>query len=517
MKLVTAEEMRFLDQAAINEYGIPGIILMENAGLAVVNTIKDHFKGNVAQKRIIVFAGKGNNGGDGFVVARHLYNAGADVKIFLLCRPEELQGDAAINWKIIRKMNIRYQVVINERDINLVKIGLMYSELIVDAIFGTGFQGAVQGMAANVIQLVNEAGKPVVAVDLPSGVEANTGCVWGACIKATYTVTFALPKIGLVLDPGARFTGKLVVGDISMPPQLIAQKNISRFLIDAEWCQSRILKREVDSHKGSYGHVVIVGGSPGMTGAVVLAASAAVRSGAGLVTAAVPQGVNSIIEVKVTEAMSYPLPETGDGTLGLAAQKIIEGIVSQKTLVIGPGISRQAETLELVQSLAANIPCPCVIDADALYALTGCSELIKKSSYPVILTPHPGEMAQLLGISIEKVQDNRVEIAQKTARAWNAIIVLKGAKTLVATPEGNLYVNSTGNPGMATGGTGDVLAGMIGAFMAQGINPEEAAALGVFLHGLSGDSVASFKGQRGLAAGDLVDNLPKIIKDFEVL
>lgn len=515
MNLVTADEMRMLDQKAINEYGIPGIVLMENAGLAVVHVIKDHFSGSLERKRILVFAGKGNNGGDGFVVARHLANAGCDVKIFLLCKPEELQGDALINWKIARKMNIRYQLIISDRDLNVVKVGLMYTELLVDGIFGTGFKGGVQGTVAKLIDIVNETGKPVVAIDLPSGMEADTGRVIGPCIKAQYTVTLALPKVGLVLEPAAPFVGKLVTADISLPRELIIKQQFNRYLLGHSLCKSFLPVRADDSHKGSYGHVMVIGGSPGMTGAVALAVGGAVRSGAGLVTAAVPTSLNPVLETKLTEAMSLPLPETGEGTLSLSALEPIRNCVSNKVAVLGPGLSRHKEAQDIARAFVLNLTCPTVLDADALFSLVDCSEHLKNSRYPVVLTPHPGEMARLLGKSIGEVQGDRIRAVTEAVKKYNSIVVLKGAKTLVATPEGHLYVNSTGNPGMATGGSGDVLAGMIGAFMAQGIKGEHAAAIAVYVHGRAGDLAAGDKSQISLTAGDIIDYLPKVFWELE--
>lgn len=514
MNLVTAEEMRLLDQTAIEEYGIPGVVLMENAGLAVVRVVRDHFSGNMARRRVLIFAGKGNNGGDGFVVARHLANAGCDVKIFLLCKPEELQGDAQTNWKIVRKMNIRYQLILTERDLNVVKVGLMYTELVIDGIFGTGFRGEAQGTVGKLIDLVNEAGKPVAAIDIPSGLEADTGRVKGPCIQARYTVTFGLPKVGLILEPGARFVGKLVTADISFPRELI-RKQFNRYLLDRDLCRSFLPVRKVDSHKGSYGHVLIIGGSPGMSGAVVLAAQAAVRSGAGLVTAGVPAGLNPVMAAKLTEAMSVPLPETGEGTLSLSALEPIKSWAAGKVAVFGPGLSRHKETQEIARTFAGDLPCPAVLDADALFALALNISSLKKSKYPIVLTPHPGEMSRMLGISVEEIQGDRVGAAERAAKEWNAVLVLKGAKTIVASPEGRLYVNPTGNPGMATGGSGDVLAGMIGAFMAQGLKAEHAAAVSVYVHGRAGDLAAGQVGQISLAAGDLIRYLPKVFQELE--
>lgn len=515
MNLVTADEMRLLDQKAIDEYGIPGIVLMENAGRAVVQVIEDHFSGNLERKRILVFAGKGNNGGDGFVVARHLANAGCDVKIFLLCKPDELKGDALTNWKIARKMNIRYQLIISDRDLNIVKVGLMYTELVVDGIFGTGFKGAAQGTAAKLIDLVNEAGKPVVAIDIPSGMEADTGRMQGTCMKAHYTVTFGLPKIGLVLEPALPFVGNLVIGDISFPRELIKKQQFNRYLADYDLCRGFLSPRASDSHKGTYGHVLVIGGSPGMTGAVTLAAWAALRSGAGLITAAVPQSLNPILETKITEAMSLPLPETGDGSLSLSALEPIKNFAGGKVAVFGPGLSRHKETQDIVRGFVRDLPCPAVLDADALFLLFDYKEDFLNIKYPMVLTPHPGEMARLLGKTVSEIQEDRINAVTEAAKVYRSIVVLKGAKTLVATPEGRLYVNTTGNPGMATGGSGDVLAGMIGAFIAQGIQAEHAAVLAVYVHGRAGDLAARAKSQISLTAGDLVHYLPEVFLELE--
>lgn len=337
-------------------------------------------------------------------------------------------------------------------------------------------------------------------------------------MAADYTVTMGLPKIGLVLEPGARFVGKLFTADISIPRELLIKEHYNRYLLDHDLCRSFLPVRASESHKGTYGHVMVIGGSPGMTGAVTMAARAAVRSGAGLVTALVPANLNHIIANKLTETMSLPLPETGEGTLSLSALEPIRENVSHKVAVVGPGLSRHKETQKLVQAFVSDLPCPAVLDADALFTLGETEELrekIKKSKYPVVFTPHPGEMARLMGKSTEEVQRNRILYALLGAENWHAIFVLKGAKTLVATPEGKLYVNPTGNPGMATGGSGDVLAGMIGAFLVQGIKPEQAAALAVYLHGRAGDLAAEERSQISLAAGDLIEYLPKVFLEFE--
>jgi hydroxyethylthiazole kinase-like uncharacterized protein yjeF len=461
VKIASAAEMRRLDELATTDYDIPSIVLMENAGLRVVEAVK-HILGNVSGKRILVFAGKGNNGGDGLVVTRHLFNAGAEVKTFLLAPPEEIKGDARINLAIAQKMQAKICPVLVERDLQRVDIALLYPDLIVDAIYGTGFKGAAQGVAGRVIEMINRVGKPVVAVDLPSGLEADTGNVHGPCIQATETITFCLPKLGLVLDPGARYTGRLTVADISIPAGLVDRQNIRRELLSASWCAARLTERDAAGHKGSYGHVVVAGGAVGMTGAVAMTGLAALRAGAGLVTVGVPRSLNAALEIKTQEVMTRPLPETDTSSLGLEALEPLLSLTQEATvLAIGPGMSRHPGGALLLQKLLPQLTVPVVIDADGLNLLAEKLEVLKEVTVPVVLTPHPGEMARLLGANTTKVQSNRLAVAGQAAREWGVCVVLKGSGTVIASPEGDLYLNPTGNPGMATAGAGDVLTGVI--------------------------------------------------------
>lgn len=514
MRIATVEEMKELDRATIEELGISGLVLMENAGLRVAAAAKELLP-DIDGKKITVIAGKGNNGGDGFVVARHLINMGAEVKVLLLCGPNDVTGDAKVNLDILLKMDQKIHVVIDEKSINILRIALVYSDLVIDAIFGIGFKGVTKKPLADIIDIINEAGKPIIAVDVPSGLEANTGKVHGSCIKATCTVTFGLPKLGLMVFPGAKYVGQLQIGDISIPQSLIERYDIPRFLITAKMVKEMIKPREPEGHKGDYGRVTVLGGSPGLTGAVYMAGQAAARIGAGLVTVGLPMSLHDILEVKLTEVMTKPLPETDRKTISKSAlNQCLEMVAKSDVVAVGPGMSTELLTVKLIQELVQTIEKPLIIDADGLNAIAINTDILKKCTAPLVLTPHPGEMARLMGIDLDEINNNRISIALTAAKNFKAIIVLKGARTIIATPAGRLYINANGNPGMATGGSGDVLTGIIAGLVAQGLSLEDASVAGVFIHGLAGDLVSSEKGQMGLLAGDLIDMLPQITKNY---
>jgi len=516
MKLVTYKEMQVIDKLVSADYKIPSLLLMENAGIRVAEVVLRYLEQPIPGRKVLIFAGKGNNGGDGLVVARHLSNAGVDVKVFLLARPEEIKGDAGVNLAILRQMGVSLKSILNNRDLNVVKLALLTADLIVDAIYGTGFKGALPALVAQVIRLVNGRGKPVIAVDLPSGLEADTGKVTGAAIQAICTVTLALPKLGLVFEPGAGLAGDLEVADISIPQTLIDKQKLTRDLLDRQWCVKRLVNRNPEGHKGDYGHLLVLGGSEGMTGAIALASEAALRTGAGLVTAGVPRSLNSILENKLTEVMSLPLPETERKTLAPEGLGVLEPWFEKISAVaVGPGMSRYPEAREYLQKLLKMVSRPLIIDADGLNALAEDISSLTEAAGPVILTPHPGEMSRLLGVPIAEIQQNRLEVTVKAAAEWGAIVVLKGNRTIIAAPDGRVCVNPTGNPGLATAGTGDVLTGIIGGLAAQGLEPMYAAALGVYLHGLVGDQVQQQKGMRGLIAGDLIRHLPAVLQELE--
>ncbi len=518
MFLLTAAEMARLDRLASSEYMVPSIVLMENAGLRIIDFIQKYFQGKIADRRILIFCGKGNNGGDGLVVARHLLNQNAEVNVLLLAQPGELQGDARTNLKIYQKMGGRIFPLLEEGHLQRADISLLYADLVVDAIFGTGFKGAAGGLAAEVINMINKGHRKVLAVDLPSGLEADSGRVFGPCIQADWTVTFALPKLGLALEPGAGYAGRLEIADIGIPRKLIYSQKFDKHLLTPEWCRSYLPYRETCGHKGLFGRVLVVGGSPGLSGAVVMAATAALKAGAGLVTAAVPQSIHDIMEMKTTEVMTCPLPATATGALSCGALDPILGCLAENdVLAIGPGLSQDESAMELVRELLTKVKTATVIDADALNALAANTDLLSTVHIPLVLTPHPGEMARLLGTRVNAVQENRLEKARNYAQKWGTVIVLKGARTVVAWPDGQVYINPTGNPGMATAGSGDVLTGIIAGLMAQGLSPGVAAAAGAYIHGAAGDGALLQKGQYSLLAGELLDYLPLAFRDLEVV
>lgn len=508
MKLVTSEEMAKIDRQAIEELGIPGIVLMENAGLQVVQAMEQHF-GSLAGKNICIVCGKGNNGGDGFVVARHLANRGANTDIFLLADKKDLKKDAKINLEIALSMGLDVQELTREKAIPNLERAINKKDILIDAIFGTGLKAAPRDFYQEIIHCINSSKKSVVSVDVPTGLCASTGRILGqSCIHAQLTVTFALPKIGLFCSPYRHYMGELKVVDIGIPSFLSEEDpNLKVELLEKNHLITYFKPRPPASNKGNYGHVLIVAGSPGKTGAGVMAAQAALRCGSGLVTLGIPRSLHHILETKTTEIMTLGLSETKEQTLAPRAIKQILPIAEKmKAIAVGPGLSTHPETALLVKELITNIACPIVLDADGINNLPLAS--LQYSKALLIITPHPGEMARLLKISTKEVQENRLEAVQKTAIACQTYVVLKGDRTLVSDPEGNVFVNPTGNPGMATAGTGDVLTGVIAGFLAQGFSPIAACKAGVFLHGMAGDLACKQKGEMGLIATDVLDHIP---------
>ena len=511
MKVVTAQEMRQIDQQTIEQIGIPGAVLMEHAGSAVVRIIRER---NPECRRIAVVVGKGNNGGDGLVVARQLAHSGQPIQIFLVSPPEGFAGDALTNLQIAQNLDLPITMMLSENELKGVKNQITACDLIVDSIFGTGLRGGVHGFIGDVIACINETGKPVVAIDLPSGLSADTGIAEGACIQATYTVSMGLPKRGNLIHPGGTLTGELEVADIGFPPRIIDAQDIQINWTQPSDATQLLPPRPTHSHKGTYGRVFVVAASTGMTGAAALTSAGALRVGAGLVTLGTPKSLNPILEVKLTEVMTLPLPETTEGSLALEAKShIIEAVERTKSvLAIGPGLSQHPETVELVHSLVRESDTPTVIDADGINALSKSKEILSSLSPQTVLTPHPGEMARLIGETVETLERDRIGIAQRFAQAHDITLVLKGAPTVIARGNGEVWINSTGNAGMATGGMGDILTGLIAGLMAQKVSAFDAAVLGVYLHGLAGDITAESIGMHGLMAGDVLNNVPKAIK-----
>ena len=508
MRLLKAAEMNLLDRTAWQDYAIPGLVLMENAGRAVAEAALSMLPLPAAGLRVLVFAGRGNNAGDAFVAARHLHQAGFDVRLFLLAKPEELSGDAQSNWKILGKLGLPHQIIVGERDLHLVKVALLNTCLAIDGIFGTGYHPPMPAVTAAVIRAINESNKPVLAVDLPSGLDADSGFVESVAVKAQKTVTFVCPKLGLVLENALPYVGELQVADISLPEETFDRLSSWRQLSDADLVRHYLLPRPADAHKGKFGHVLIIGGSKRMPGAPVLAAKGALKGGAGLVTLGLGQSLAAHATAKLPEAMLLPLPEGANGEIAALAAAQVLRAANGKILAIGPGLGRSPETAAFVKQLFGQLPSAAVIDADALYALKDAKELVANAAQPVIITPHPGEAAYLLSVDAAEVQTNRLRYAEQLAKEWRAVVLLKGHRTVIATPEGRIFVNPTGNPALSAGGSGDVLTGLLAALLAQGLAPGLAAAVGAYLHGLAGDIAAQQLSDAGVLASEIADRLP---------
>jgi hydroxyethylthiazole kinase-like uncharacterized protein yjeF len=515
MKVVTADQMKTLDRRTIHERGVPGIDLMENAGKGATEVILRRFP-NLPRKRVAIIAGKGNNGGDAFVIARHLINRDLEVNIFLLAENKAVKGDAKTNLDILTKDGIEVRELVTLREFESIRDDLLSHDLFIEGILGTGLASEVKGYYREVISTLNATGKPIVAIDIPSGLDATSGKPLGTCIKAAFTPTFGLPKVGQLIHPGVEFVGELEVIDIGIPGDLIEEEDIRSHLIQYEDIQGLLaVPRHADTHKGDYGHLLVLAGSVGKTGAAALACKAAMRVGAGLVTLGIPRSLNEIMEVKLTETMTMPLPETKSRTLGLDAfREIMEISQGIQALVIGPGISTTDETAQLVRKLVKSLPFPLVIDADGLTALSVEPEILKDIESPIILTPHPGEMARLTGLSSKAIQEDRIETSRNFAIEYGVYLVLKGSRTIIAQPDGNIHINPSGNPGMASGGTGDVLTGMIGGLVCQGLRPASAAIAATYIHGLAGDLVADERGEMALIATDLLEKIPHVLREM---
>ena len=502
--------MKNIDRRAIKEFKIPGTVLMENAAAAIMTEMERFFDG-LAGVRVAIICGKGNNGGDGLALARRLAIRGVAVRVALLAPFSALAGEAAVNLSILRKTDV--QITPNASMQSLSEL-LAWSDIIVDAMLGVGLFSPLKGTFAQAVDMINTAGKPVVSVDIPTGINADTGRVMGAAVKADLTVTMALLKCGLVLLPGAEFSGTVLVADIGMPSEVVDSERITLSLLNQGYAWGIISDREPGAHKGDFGHLMVIAGSPGKAGAAVMAARSALRVGSGLVSVATPNNLVPIIQTSIAEAMCIPSAESIEGTLGLGAEEeLLKAAIGKNACAIGPGLSTHYETVQVVRSLIQRLPIPLIIDADGLNALASDVAVLKRAKAPRILTPHPGEMARLLGISSAEVQQDRLGIAAVFAAKYNVTLVLKGAGTVVACSDGQLFINSTGNPGMATAGTGDALTGMIGGFLAQGYSPTQAACLGVYLHGLAGDLAAKEKGELGLIAGDLIEKIPDATRE----
>src|SRR5688572_2534579 len=507
MRILNAAQMREADRYTIEDIGIPSLVLMENAGRQVVAAIEAAYEAKL-DGRVAVLCGRGNNGGDGFVVARTLLQRGIDAAVFVLGSVSEVRGDARINLDILGRLGVTVVEVGDEQTWELHFSEIAQGRLIVDAVLRTGLKQALGGMMETVVADVNASGIPIVSIDLPSGLSADTPHLIGDCIDASMTVTLAAPKLPLVLPPGEAHAGDVVIADIGIPTDVIDGLDGPHIeLLTPEQVKDLVEPRAADSHKGDFGRVTLIAGSRGKTGAAHLAGLAALRSGAGLVTIATPASCLPIVASMAPEFMTEPLSESKDGMVAPAA---IERVLAMRHDVVacGPGLGRGAGVAEFVRSLISKVDAPLVLDADALSVLANDpSGLVGREDRDVIITPHPGEMARLIGSTIDDVQSNRIAVASEFASTHHVYVVLKGHRTIIATPEGHIFINPTGNAGLATGGTGDVLTGMISAWLAQLLDAEAACRLAVFLHGAAGDLAEAREGQVAMTATDLVGYL----------
>jgi hydroxyethylthiazole kinase-like uncharacterized protein yjeF len=517
MKVLTAAQMREVDRLTTERYGVPSLQLMENAGARVVEFLAERFS-DLANRRIVVLCGKGNNGGDGLVAARLLKQHGADPAVYLFAAPEAVRGDAAVNLKRCREAGGTLEALTRPEQWQLAQPRVAGAEIILDALLGTGLDGPVEGLLLRVIEDVNTLGgkAAVVAVDIPSGLPSDSADSSGPAVRARATVTFTAPKLGLVLPQHAEHVGELQVRSIGTPPEFLEKDPALKLhWLEPEEFRALPLRRPRNTHKGSYGHALIVAGSRGKTGAAVLAGNGALRVGAGLTTVATPANCLPIVASHSPELMTEPLEGTDADSISLRSLdygRFTALLESKSVLALGPGLSTHPETQQFVQKVVADCPLPLVLDADGLNAFAGrARQLCKHKAAALAVTPHPGEMARLLGCTTGEVQAQRLAVALRAAADWNAHVVLKGFRTVIATPDGRAFINSTGNPGMATGGTGDVLTGMLAGLTAQlGIDRwETVLSLGVYLHGLAGDFAAAEVGEAPMIASDLVRAIPQ--------
>jgi NAD(P)H-hydrate epimerase len=514
LPVFTAEEMRRLDRRAISELAMSGAVLMEFAGRAAGRAILAAAPALGLRRgaRVGIVCGKGGNAGDGFVVARWLKTRGMRPSVWLACPADEVAGDAALKLALLRRIGLRVDPV---RDGAGLVEDLRSCDLVVDALLGTGARGTPEGPIARAIDAINAAGRPVVALDIPSGLPADGGPPPGPAIRAALTVTFAGLKRGLVTGAGLDFTGRVEVVDIGIPAADV-RRGVTTFLIEPSDIAGHLPPRSRAAHKGTLGHLLIVAGSLGKTGAAALAAGAALRSGVGLVTVGTAASQQPVLAGLLVEAMTAALPETAAGSVAFkAADAIADLAAGRDAVALGPGLGLDADTQALARAMVRTLDKPLVVDADGLTALAGHLDLLDVAPAARCLTPHPGEMARLLGTTVAEVQRDRVGVARRLATEHHASVVLKGAGTVIATPTGEVYISPSGNPGMATGGTGDVLTGMVGAFLARGWPPTAALQTAVYLHGRAGDLAAARLGQEGLIASDVIAALPGAILELQ--
>lgn len=509
MKACYVSEMRAVDRAASEKGSVPSVVLMENAAIACVNELRKDFP-DLGNKRAAVFCGKGNNGGDGFAVARHLYRAGADVSVYLVCG-NEFSGDAKINFDIIKKMNINIDVI---SDTENLKYLVRSHDIIIDAIYGTGIHGTLGGISYDVINEINENSKYTLSVDVPSGMDSDSGEICGTMIRADKTVTFAAYKVGMLMFPAADCVGEIVVADISVPDYILEEQDIKINVTDDDFVRARFPKRSDNSHKGDYGKLLVIAGSEGMSGAAYLSSQSAMSAGSGLVTLALPSCINAAMEAKTTEVMTLPLPDE-DGHLSYAAsEEILKRIDKADAVLIGPGLGRSPDAAEILEKVLNYSKVPVIIDADGINAAAENMEILSECTCPVIFTPHTAEMSRLTGLDTDYIDANRLVVSREFAEEYGVTVILKGHHTIVTGQDGEQYISITGNSGLAAGGSGDVLAGITASLAARCADETAAAAMAVYIHGTAGDIARDKYGIESVTAQRVTDCIPDALREI---
>jgi len=512
VRVLTAAAMREVDRRAIEELGVPGAVLMENAALGVVDALTARFP---QVERVGIVCGPGNNGGDGLAVARHLLSRGYEVRVALADGGRPLSGDAALQLRILEAIGLSPVRLGPEEDPAAPVAWLAACELLVDALFGTGLARPLSGWAGRLVEALDRLPLPRVAVDLPSGLDGDRPEIPGPALRADLTVTFAAPKVAHVLLPASGLAGEVVVADLGIPAWLVEEAPGGLHLLCGDELAAALPPRPPESHKGSCGHLLLVAGSPGKAGAAILAARAAVAGGAGLVTVATPAPLAPTVELGSVESMTLALPATACGSLAATAlDPLLAAAEAREAVALGPGLGEDPEARELARRFTLACPRPLALDADGINAWAGQAELLRARRAPTVLTPHPGELARLLGREVAEVRSDRLGAVARAVEATGAFVVLKGHRSLVATPDGEIHVNPTGGPALASGGSGDVLTGLLGALLAQQVEPGTAAALAVHLHGLAGDLAAAGLGGPAVPATDLVRFLPRAFAEL---
>ena len=508
MKITTSVQMRKMDEMAINNFQIPSIVLMENAARCVCDVVLEKFDLDEKSK-IAVFAGKGNNGGDAYAVARLLFNKGIKVDVIAVGDTKSLKSDALINYRIARNMGI-----------NIIKLDDFFIKklhgycLIIDGILGTGIKGEIKDDIKKVIDIINNYDKPVVSIDIPSGVEGDTGKV-STAIKADITVTFAAIKIGMIIYPGASYCGEIKIGDISMPIKVLNNMDINSNILTESEARQLIPKRIDRSNKGTYGKLFVIAGSSNMSGAAALAINSGYRSGAGVVYACVPKSAMEPIKVLANEAVEIPLSDKNGFVCNKSFEEINTVLPRAKAIILGPGLGVESETKNFIEKVIKIVKCPMIIDADGLNNICGNLEVLKETFSDIIITPHPMEMSRLMGKDVNYITDNLIETATYFAKKYKCVVLLKDARTVIASPDGRYFIYTTGTNAMAKGGSGDVLSGIIGGLLSQGLNTFDAAILGAYVHGKAGELAKNELGSYGVLAGDISRFIPFVLKSLE--